>query len=239
MKAAGPYVGAEAVRRFGAAPSDPGEFWTFTGPLPSRVSFAVYFDEVWRGRDVRTDQPCSSVMRRLVASVAAGPQLENERGPSGLLSLVRLTVPVSTETLNSLRVHMPNGVRGIDSGKAVGSLVRFRAAPFRPRPAADVTENLDTRHGFDIAVSTSSAAPASRENRFVIGRDGESGEFVVEQFAWAVGDPIASNDAVRWSGVAQQGGSGLLRLESGYGTFVTLRINSLSNGSIQIVDATR
>ncbi|MBV8371508.1 MAG: hypothetical protein JO036_21560 [Candidatus Eremiobacteraeota bacterium] len=238
MKMTGPIVGPDAVRRFGAAKSDPGEYWTLEGPLPLRTSFAVYFDEVWTGTDTRTDQPCSSAFRHMVTAVAEGPQLENERGPAGLRPLVRLDRPLSTATLSSLRVPAPSALRALDPEQPVRTVVRFRAVSFQPRDAKQATAALDTRRAFDVAVTTSSSAPANLEYRFVIDR-ADDGAFVVERFAWSVGDPVAGTETLRPHAVTGPDGLQLLRLETGYGTSVALHLRSRATGSLQIIDATR
>jgi hypothetical protein len=237
MTVNGPF-GPEAKSRIGAARSDAGEYWRLEAPLPSRASFAVYFDDVWRGVQGIGDRPCSSTFRRLVTSVANGAQLQNEYGPGGLLPIVSLTVPVSTQTLSSLSIPPPSGLRGLDLEQAVRTTVKFRAAWFRPRREADVSTTLDTRRSFDVAVRTSSSAPASLEYRFVIGR-ADGGAFVVEQFAWSVGEAVGTTETLRPDAVTGPDGSQVLRLATGYGSSVALHLRSTATGLLQIVDATR
>jgi len=239
MTIEGPILAGAAARRFGTDLSDAeGDYWALTGTLPANVSFAVYYDEVWRGTDSVSNRPCSSVFRRLVTTKTEGAQLDNERGAAGLLPLVPLLQPISTETLMSIGVPRPSGLRAVASESAVGTRVHFRAAWFRPRQGSDVATNLDARRGFDVALTTGGPAPADLEYRYILGRS-DNGEFVIERFAWSIGDAIAANQTIRTRGLPQPDGSCIVRLDAGYDRSITLHINASATGLIQIVNATR
>jgi len=241
MSIEGPISDADAARALNVKSSDVlGEYWTLKGALPSPVPFAVYYDEVWTGTETTSDRPCSSVIRRLVASVAEGPQLKNERGPSGMLPSIRLFQPVSTQPLASIGVPPPHRLRALDPESSVRTVVTYRAAPTRPLSEEAVTSTLDTQRGFDIALTTSGPAAADLEYRYVVGRAHRDDEFVLERFSWAVGDAVAAAKTIRSRGSAHADGSRTIRLDAGFGRFVTVRITSNSSGGqIQITDATR
>lgn len=240
MTVEGPVSEVDAVRRFGAAQAlKGGEYWALRGKLPRPGSFAVYYDDVWSGTEAATGRACTSAFRRLVTTVSAGAQLSNERGPDGVLPFVRLRQPVSTDTLRSVNVPKPTGRRVLDPQTSIRTIVAFRAAWFRPLAAAEATTMLDTRRGFDVAVTTSGPEPATREIRYVLARGGGAGEFVPQWLTWAMGDAVAMNEQRSERASAGQDGSWTLRLGAGFGTFVTLHMRSRADGLIQIVDATR
>jgi hypothetical protein len=207
--------------------------------MPRAASFAVYYDEVWRGTIGTTDQPCSATWRHLVATAAQGAQLANERGPSGLLRFVPLGQPISTETLTTVEVPRPVGRRGLTPLNIVRTLVSYRAAWCWPLRAADATTRLDTRRGFDIALSTVGPEPAAIENRYVIARADGTGDFVLQRFTWSVGDAIATSAQSTIRATLQDDGSMTMTLASGFGTFAVLHIRSRADGLMQIVDVTR
>lgn len=237
MKAEGPIAPPDVRARFDSVPLPDWDYWVLSAPLASPTSFAVYYDEVWPGREFVSDLPCSASFRRVVVTVAAGPQHDAESASRGHLRLSTSQL-VSTEFLSSMEVVPPTRRRSLESTAALRGVVTFRADAFQPRSESETLAVLDARRGFDSAIMAVSEGPATLQSRLVIGRSDDGRNLAYERFSWADGDAVATSTATRSCDCVRADGSWRLVVPSGASGNLALRIVPRSNGMIQIIDVT-